>query len=102
MTADRGAGLDRLAAMTESEATAYLGGTPGCVTETIHVVIFDGLSISGREFIPNHTPDPNGVLVDRTYRAGDILPAGLRPDLLSHLENIGIVIAVHVPIDTKE
>jgi len=41
--------------------------------------------------------------VARMFAPGTILPAGVRPDVLEHLERSGLALAVHVPItDTTE
>lgn len=72
--------------------------------ETVHVAIRDGVVVSGRALagLPESAHiglnDQRSVTV--RYDAGAILPAGVRPDVLDHLEHNGLVLAIHVPITT--
>ena len=72
--------------------------------ETVHVALTDGVLVSGRALagLPEsaHLPHNDRRAVTKPYMAGEILPAGIHPDTLTHLERAGLVLAVHVPITT--
>ena len=75
--------------------------------ETVHVSLRDGVVVSGRALagLPEsaHIPLNDQRAVTGRFDAGAILPAGVRPDALDHLERVGLILAVHVPItDTPE
>lgn len=72
--------------------------------ETVHVSLRDGVVVSGRALagLPEsaHIGLNDQRAVTGRFDAGAILPAGIRPDVLDHLERVGLLLAIHVPITT--
>ena len=72
--------------------------------EIVHVAIRDGVAVSGRALagLPEsaHIGLNDQRAVTGRFDAGAILPAGIRPDAIDHLERVGLILAIHVPITT--
>lgn len=83
--------LAQMIGATDAEIVAELGGTPADRVVVAHVVVGAAVLIDGCA----HTP-PNDVT--RFYGRGDVLPEGIRPEVLTHLANRGLVQPVPVPI----
>lgn len=94
---------------TRTKATKPTPEAPAPATdfETVYVVIGLGALVSGRALagLPEsaHIGLNDQRSVSKMFQPGAILPAGVRPDALEHLERAGLLLAVHVPItDTEE
>lgn len=75
--------------MTTSEVT-YV--TLWVAVETCYV---DGRALAG---LPDDAP---GRYPTARFDGGDVLPDGVRPDCLAHLEQVGLAMPVHVPVTSE-
>ncbi|MFT4227817.1 hypothetical protein [Micropruina sp.] len=77
--------------------------SPAESSEAIYVTLWVAIEhcyIDGRPLagVPDDAP---GRYTTRRFDAGDVLPAGVRPDCLAHLEQVGLVLPVHVPVTNE-
>lgn len=98
---------DQLGAMTDAEATALVtsaGVSEAATCEVVHVALRDGVLVSARALrcLPESAHLSPLESLARTFAAGEILPEGIRPDILNHLELNGLIMAFRVPITPRE
>lgn len=97
----RAIAADYLTALTDAEAADFLTEARPDVFETVHIVTYPHVCISGRDLVDVDENAP-GAYVASMFEAGAILPDGIRPSTLEHLVRQRLVVAINVPIPNTE